>query len=168
VSRRRWDSAEPTPEQVWGRAQRARHIARYKENAVRKQAVADVRSSMSRASITIDGNVGRDPEVRFSKAGNTVVTFSVAVTERVKEGDGWKDGDTTWFRVTAFGQLGEDAAEGVRKGARVVVGGRFKVRKWTGDDGVERTEAEVVADWVGVKPRAKQDRGQASRDDIPF
>lgn len=108
----------------------------------------------SEAQIMVRGHVGQDPDLKFSKSGTAYARFSIAVTERVKEGDEYIDGDTTWFRVTCWKTLAEDVAEQVRKGQHVQVGGRFKLEKWTGDDGVERTDAAIMADWVGVSPRA--------------
>jgi len=110
---------------------------------------------MSSAVITINGNVGRDPVIRFTKSGKAWTKFSVAVTERVKEGDEWIDGTTTWFEVSCWNRLAEDTAETVKKGSRVVLSGRFKTEKWTGEDGVERTDAAVTADWVGIVPKVE-------------
>jgi len=110
---------------------------------------------MSSANITINGNVGREPVIRFTKSGKPWTKFSVAVTERVKEGDERIDGTTTWFEVSCWNRLAEETAETVKKGARVVVGGRFKIEKWTGEDGTERTDAAVTADWVGIVPRVE-------------
>lgn len=113
------------------------------------------------AQIIVRGNVGKDPELKFTKSGLAVAKFSVAVTERVQQDGEWMDGDTTWFDVTCWRGLAEDVTEGVRKGQRVSVGGRFKLEKWDGDDGVTRTTAAVTADWVGIAPRApKESRGQ--------
>lgn len=114
---------------------------------------------MARAMIFIDGNAGMDAEIRFSKSGKPWAKFSVAVTESVKTDDGFEDGDTTWFDIIAFNRLAEEAAEYVRKGVRVSVYGRFKLEKWTGDDGVVRTTAIITADSIGVMPRLPQANG---------
>lgn len=127
-------------------------------------------ASLSEAQIMVRGNVGRAPEIKFTKSGLAYCRFSVAVTERVKEGDEYVDGDTTWYEVTCWRTLAEDVAETVQKGQRVVVGGRFKLEKWAGDDEVERTTAAVTADWVGVTPRAPKmahSGGKQQSEDAP-
>lgn len=108
---------------------------------------------MSKATITITGNVGKDPLVKFTKTGKTFVSFGVAVTERVKEGDEWVDGPTTWFNVTAWDRAAEAIADNVQRGSKVIVTGRFKMEEWTDQDGVLRTSPSVTADTVGVVPK---------------
>jgi single-strand DNA-binding protein len=115
---------------------------------------------MPRATVTLDGNVGRDPELTFSKTGKPFARFSVAVTDRVKVGDNdWQDGDTTWYEITVFGKQAEDLIEEdrLRKGSKVVLQGRLKLDKWEGRDGEERSTLAVVADWVGLKPWVRKE-----------
>jgi single-strand DNA-binding protein len=108
---------------------------------------------LSRATLTVEGNVGREPDIRFSKTGKAITKFNVAVTERVKEPNGtYSDGETMWVQVVCFGALAEDSAEAVKKGARVVAGGRAKMEEWTDKDGGKRTTLVLLADWVGLKP----------------
>lgn len=94
--------------------------------------------------VTIIGNLGRDPEVRFSQSGMAICTLSVAVTERVKDGDAWKD-STEWFRCKLFGKTAENAGQYLQKGRQVYVEGRLKTEKYKDKDGVEKTSTEVVA-----------------------
>ncbi len=94
--------------------------------------------------VIIVGNLGRDPEVRYSQAGMAICNFSVAVTERVKDGDGWKDA-TEWFRVVTFGKTAENAGQYLTKGRQVYVEGRLKTSKYKDKEGVEKTSVEVVA-----------------------
>ncbi len=101
-------------------------------------------------AITIQGNVGADPELRFTASGDGVASFSVAVTERIRNDAGdWEDGDTTWYRVTAWRKLGENVAESIRQGDRVIVTGRLKADNWEDRDGNARTSLDVQANDVG-------------------
>ena len=107
-------------------------------------------------TLTIEGNVGQDPELRFTQSGNAVANFSVAVTERIRQDDGtWTDGDTSWFRVTAWRDLAENAAESLRQGMRVVVTGRFKLDTYEDESGKSRVAPELTADDIGVSIRWK-------------
>jgi len=94
--------------------------------------------------VIIIGNLGRDPEVRYAQSGMAICKLSVAVTERVKDGDAWKDA-TEWFRVTVFGKTAENAGQYLQKGRQVYVEGRLKTEKYKDKDGVEKTSTEVVA-----------------------
>jgi len=95
------------------------------------------------------GNLGRDPEFKFSQNGVAVAKFSLAVTERINDNGSWKDGSTTWYSVVCFRQLAEGVAETLRKGDRVVVAGKVKQRSYTREDGVEAFTLEVEANEVG-------------------
>lgn len=97
--------------------------------------------------VTILGNLGRDPEARFTQSGMAICKLSVAVTEKVKDGDAWKD-STEWFRVTVFGKQAENAAQYLQKGRSVLVEGRLKTEKYKDKDGVEKTSVELVANSV--------------------
>lgn len=94
--------------------------------------------------VIIVGNLGRDPEVRYAQSGMAICKLSVAVTERVKDGDAWKDA-TEWFRVTVFGKTAENAGQYLQKGRQVYVEGRLKTDKYKDKDGVEKTSVEVIA-----------------------
>ncbi len=78
----------------------------------------------------ICGNLTDAPELKFTPNGAAVANFRVAVTPRVREGDTWKDGETSFFRVNAWRQLAENATESLSKGDRVIVVGRLKARSW--------------------------------------
>lgn len=97
--------------------------------------------------VIIVGNLGRDPEVRYAQSGMAICKLSVAVTERVKDGDAWKD-HTEWFRVTLFGKQAENAGQYLQKGRQVYVEGRLKTDKYKDKDGVEKTSVEVVGNVV--------------------
>jgi single-strand DNA-binding protein len=85
---------------------------------------------MADTQVTIVGNLAADPEVRSTPSGATVASFRVAVTPRVREGDQWRDGETSFFRCTAWRSLADNLAESVGKGARVIVVGRLRQRSW--------------------------------------
>ena len=93
--------------------------------------------------VMVIGNLGRDPEVRYSQSGMAICNLSVAVTERVKDGDSWKDA-TEWFRVVCFGKTAENAAQHLAKGRQVFVEGRLSTQKYIDKNGVEKTSVEVV------------------------
>jgi single-strand DNA-binding protein len=132
--------------------------------------------------VTIIGNLGRDPEVRFSASGMAICKLSVAVTERAKDGDEWKD-VTEWFRVVVFGKTAEYAGQYLQKGRQVYVEGRLKTEKYKDKEGVEKTSTEVVANSVvfigGGGERVVPDKAEGARakeaaksdavdDDLPF
>ena len=102
--------------------------------------------------ITIVGNVGEDPELRFTPSGAAVVTFSVAVTPRRfdRTSNEWKDGDATWYRVNVWRHLAENVAETLTKGMRVVVVGNLAGRAWENKEkGTSGVSWEITADAIG-------------------
>lgn len=101
--------------------------------------------------VTVVGNVGQDPELRFTPAGAAVATFSVAVTPRRldRNTNKWVDGEATWYRVNAWRALGENIAETIRKGHRVIVVGNLAARNWKNDKGETGVSWEITAEAVG-------------------
>lgn len=100
--------------------------------------------------ITIVGNVGDEPEIRFTPSGAAVCNFRVAVTPRRKTPEGtWEDGDATWYRVNAWRGLAENIAESIVKGTRVIVQGRLENRKYETRDGGTGYSLEITADACG-------------------
>ncbi|MDP6787670.1 MAG: single-stranded DNA-binding protein [Rhodospirillales bacterium] len=96
--------------------------------------------------VILIGNLGRDPEVRFSQDGTKIVNFSLATSERWKDkSTGERREKTEWHRVVLFNEhLAEIAEQYLRKGSKVYVEGALQTRKWTGNDGVEKYSTEVV------------------------
>ena len=94
--------------------------------------------------IQIIGHLGRDPEMRYTPGGTPVTNFSVAVSRRRRGQDGQSMDETEWFRVVCWEKLAEIADQYLKKGARVYIEGRVQVRKYTGNDGVERTSVDVI------------------------
>lgn len=109
------------------------------------------------------GNLGADPELTFLPSGQAMAKFSVAETERIrnKETGEWSDGDTTWWRCTAFGPLGEQTAENTLKGSSVSVKGRVKIRQ-VDKDGATQYYTEVIADEIGLNVRRLKPKGESS------
>lgn len=97
--------------------------------------------------ILLIGNVGRDPEIRYTPAGIPVARFSIATTERWRNKDtGDQQEHTEWHNIVAFGPLAEQVREFVSKGRQIFVEGRLRTRTWTDVNGVRHTRTEVHAD----------------------
>lgn len=107
------------------------------------------------AQITLTGNLGTDPELRFTATGVPVVTINVACAERRRADDGqWVDGPISWWRVTAWRSLAENAAESLRKGDRVTVIGSVRQTSWEDRaSGETKYGTEVQADEIGLSLR---------------
>ena len=114
---------------------------------------------MSFCKVMIIGNLGRDPEMRYTPSGRPVTQFSVAVNQSTKnqQTGEWTE-ETDWFRVSVFGDRAERAAEQLRKGNRVFVEGRFRTREFEGNDGQKRTSLDITADNViSLERRPRED-----------
>ncbi len=105
---------------------------------------------MSFQSITILGNLGKDPAVSYTQAGMAICKFSVATSEKRKGAE-----KTTWFDVVVFDKLGELCGQHLAKGRTVLVQGRISVEDWTDKDGAKRRSWSLLANtvqFVGGKP----------------
>jgi len=91
------------------------------------------------------GNLGRDPEVRYTPSGVAVANFSIATSETWTNKEGEKETRTEWHRIVAFGKLGEICGEYLAKGKQVYVEGRIQTRDWEDQNGVKRYTTEIVA-----------------------
>jgi single-strand DNA-binding protein len=103
--------------------------------------------------ITLVGNLTDDPELRYTPAGLAVANFRLAVNQRLWDGDGWKDGEPSFFRVNVWRDQAEHVNRSLAKGARCVVVGRLKSRSWEAPDGQRRSAVEVEADDVAASLR---------------
>lgn len=105
------------------------------------------------STVTLVGNLTRDPELRYTPNGAPVVTFGVAVNRRWKNrNDEWEE-QVSFFNVTSWNDLANNVATSLQKGARVLVTGRLEQRSWQTEDGSKRSTVEVVADEVGPSLR---------------
>jgi single-strand DNA-binding protein len=105
--------------------------------------------------VILVGNLGDDPETKYSQSGMAVTKIRLATTSVRKDKDGNAQESTQWHRVTFFGKLGEIAGEYLRKGSQVYVEGSIKYDKYTGSDGVEKYSTDIIADemqMLGGKP----------------
>jgi len=105
-------------------------------------------------SITITGNLTRDPEMRYTPSGVSKVTFGIAVNRswRNQQTNEWEE-QTSFFNVVAWRQLAENASASLTKGTRVVVTGRLEQRSWETDQGEKRSLVEIVADDIAPSLR---------------
>ena len=137
----------------------------------------------------IVGNVGRDPEMRYTPSGQAVTSFSVATNRQYTNNNGETVKETIWFRVSAWGKTGETCNQYLKKGSKVLVEGRLTAdpatggpRIWQAQDGSSRTSFEVSAQTVrflssrsetdssgsGSAPVAEEGAAPTNEEDIPF
>src|SRR3989440_7680555 len=104
-------------------------------------------------TVTVVGNLTRDPELRYTPTGQAVVKFSVAVNRFYTNRNGEKVEQTDFFTVNAWRSLAENVAESLKSGARVLVTGRIQSRTWETEDGAKRTAVEIEAEEVAASLR---------------
>jgi len=124
------------------------------------------------------GNLTRDPEVRYTPSGTPVARLGLAVNNRVKQGDEWRD-DPCFVDVVVFGKQAESCGEYLNKGRTILIEGRLQYRTWESQEGQKRSKHEVLADRVQFLPKAARmgeggfsgdvHEGEAiDDDDVPF
>lgn len=131
--------------------------------------------------VILIGNLGSDPEIRYTQSGTAVATFNIATSERWKGKDGQQQEQTEWHRIVAWRRLAEICGEFLSKGSKVFIEGKLQTRKWEDRDGNTRYTTEVVArDMQMLSPRGSSgDSGQSQEgppfpepstmeDDVPF
>jgi single-strand DNA-binding protein len=133
--------------------------------------------------VILIGNLGRDPEVRYTPSGTAVANFTLATTENWTNRDGERETRTEWHRIVAWGRLGEICGEYLSKGRQVYIEGRIQTNEWEDQEGNKRQTKEIVAltmqmlgsrgsgDSVGdenAAPRPRKGGGGPTEDDIPF
>jgi single-strand DNA-binding protein len=126
---------------------------------------------MADTHVTITGNLTDDPELKYTPNGAAVTNFRIAVTARVRDGETWRDGDTSFFRINCWRQLAEHVADSLSKGDRAVIIGRLKSRSWETPEGERRSVVEVEADevapslrWAIAKPERASNGGKGKGD----
>jgi single-strand DNA-binding protein len=122
--------------------------------------------------IMLIGNVGSDPEMRYTPNGKAVTSFRMATNYRYSAPDGERREETEWFRVSVWGKQAESCNQFLSKGRRVYVEGRLHSRNWEGQDGQMRTSLEVSANRVifldRVAPASLAEEGELEPEDLPF
>jgi single-strand DNA-binding protein len=140
---------------------------------------------MSFNKVILVGNLGRDPELRYTPQGTPVCSFSMATNERRKDKSGEMQDQTTWFRVTLWGRQAETASQYLTKGRPVYIEGRLRVEEWTDRDGKARhtlevhgTDMQFIGGGRGEEPPMERaaaaggatttEQPDMADDDIPF
>ena len=129
--------------------------------------------------VTVIGNVGNEPEMRFTPNGKPVTSFSVATNWAYNTPEGERKQETEWFNIVAWNRLAEQCNQFLGKGRLVYVEGRLRTRNWEGQDGQQHSRPEVIANRVifldkkaaGFLPEDKIDDsggGELEPDDVPF
>lgn len=137
--------------------------------------------------VILVGNLGQDPEVRYTPSGSAVANFSIATNESWKSKDGQDQERTEWHKIVVWGKQAENCGEYLSKGRTVYIEGRLQTRSWDDKEGVKRYTTEIVANTVqflggpGGAKGASEGRSAASssvpspsapppagEDDIPF
>jgi single-strand DNA-binding protein len=117
-------------------------------------------------TITIIGNVTRDPELRYLTSGTALAQLGVAVNRRYQQNGEWQE-DTSFFDVVCWRELADNVSESISKGDRIIVTGRLEQRSWETQDGDKRSKVEIVADEVGPSLRWATARIEKIRRDGP-
>lgn len=126
--------------------------------------------------VTLVGNIGRDPEMKYAKNGNAICNFSMATTESWKQGDEWKE-KTEWHNIVAYSKTAEAVGQIAEKGNRCIVVGKIQTRQWEDKNGEKRYTTEIVANEFALlvtEPSSGKPRASAPApavpddDDLPF
>src|SRR5512133_684511 len=118
---------------------------------------------MSVNKVILVGNLGKDPELRYTPAGAAVATFSLATTERFKGKDGQMQEKTEWHNVVAWRQLAEICGKYLHKGKQIYLEGRIQTRSYDDRDGNKKYITEIVADQMQMLGRAGDEGGGSGR-----
>lgn len=115
-------------------------------------------------SVSLIGNLGRDPEVRYTSSGTAVCSFSIATTESYKDKDGQRKDLTEWHNIVVWRELAEICGKYLKKGSQVYVNGKIQSRKYKDKDGNERVAYEIICN--EMKMLGKKE-GSSSSDEQP-
>jgi len=122
--------------------------------------------------VILIGNVGSDPEMRYTPNGKPVTSFRMATNHRYTTSNGERREETDWFRVSAWGKQAESCNQYLSKGKQVYVEGRLHARSWEGQDGQARTSLDVTATRVLFLGRqalpSLPEEGELEPEDMPF
>lgn len=123
--------------------------------------------------VTLIGNVGRDPEIRYTQAGDAIANFSLATSERWKNKQGEKQEETEWHRVTVFHPASKVIKDHVSKGDRLAIIGKVHYSEWDDNDGNKRYSTEIQVGFGGRvellgSPGGRKQEPAAAEEDKPF
>jgi single-strand DNA-binding protein len=127
-------------------------------------------ADMSFNKITIVGNLGRDPELRYTPQGTPVCRFTVATNDKRRDKSGEQQDFTTWFRISLWGRQAETASQYLTKGRQVYIEGRLRLEEWSDRDGKQRYTLEVHAtdmQFIGARGSEESIASVAKSSDIP-
>jgi single-strand DNA-binding protein len=126
----------------------------------------------SLSKVILVGNLGSDPEMRYTPSGRAVTSFRMATNRRYTTSGGESREETDWFRVSVWGKQAEQCNQFLSKGKQVYVEGRLHARNWEGQDGQTRTSLDVTADrvlFLGSRAAASlPEEGELEPEDLPF
>lgn len=117
--------------------------------------------------VLLMGNLGRDPEVRYTQSGSAVANFSIATNRSWKDKQGNRQEHTEWHNVVAWGPKAEFVQNYLKKGSRVFIEGRLQTRDWTDNQNVRRFKTEIVANDIQFMDRASDSPGQGGQPSDP-
>ena len=124
--------------------------------------------------VIVIGNLGTDPEMRFTPSGNPVTSFRIATTRTYVTPEGERRQETEWFTVVTWSKLAETCNQFLSKGRRAYVEGRLKTHTWEGQDGQRRFRNEIVANTVifldrpGAAPLPEEGEEEIQPEELPF
>ncbi len=101
--------------------------------------------SKSLNKVMLIGNLGRDPEMRYTPSGRPVTTFTLATTRSWKSSEGEQHSETEWFSIVAWGNLAEICKQYLLKGQQIYIEGRLQTRRWDDNEGIKHVNVEIVA-----------------------
>jgi single-strand DNA-binding protein len=119
--------------------------------------------------ITIIGNLGRNPEMRYTQTGKSVCNMSIGVTEKRRNGEDFLD-HTEWFTIVCFGKIADNVVRFLKKGRQVYVDGKIQNKKWKDKNGIQRTSYEIIVNQIlflgfSQKDDNKQKESSSSKED---
>ena len=118
--------------------------------------------------VILIGNLGSDPEVRYTPSGKPVANFSIATTENWTNKDGGKEERTEWHRIVAWGRLGEICGDYLHKGKQVYIEGKLQTRSWEDREGNKRYTTEIIAQTMQMLgPKGKEGRATSREESYP-
>jgi len=126
--------------------------------------------------VMLIGNLGRDPEMRYTPSGRPVTTFTIATSRNWNSSDGEKHTETEWFNVVAWGNLAEICKQYLTKGQQVYIEGRIQTRRWENKEGIKNVTIEIIANEMMIlgerKDITQTQNGDTSEinfeEDYPF